>query len=63
METSQKFKKFRNNTLLKSIIIPIITIILSALIFYMTIPYIEEALPNGEEYSEQTVQTEAIENE
>lgn len=63
MNAPQKFKRFKINTLIKSIIIPLIIIITSALIFYMTFPYIESALPNGNAFNEQAVQTEAVEDE
>ncbi|MGN1421446.1 MAG: hypothetical protein ACI4XC_08040 [Eubacterium sp.] len=63
MNAPQKFKRFKINTVIKSIIIPLAIVISSALIFYMTFPFIEDALPNGSNYEEQAVQTEAIENE
>ena len=63
MDTPRTFKRYKNNTLVKSIIIPLIIIILSALMFYMALPYVEDTLPNENEYSEQIVQTEAVENE
>ncbi len=63
MDAPQKFKRFKTNMVVKSIIIPLIIIILSAMMFYMTFPFIENALPNGNNPDGQTVQTEAIENE
>lgn len=63
MNTHQRFKRFKRNTIIKSIVIPLLIVTLSALVFYMTFPYIENALPNGSDLNEQIVQTEAVDNE
>ncbi|MGN1328205.1 MAG: hypothetical protein ACI4V4_00730 [Eubacterium sp.] len=63
MNAPQKFKRFKINTVIKSIVIPLIIIVLSSMLFYVAFPFIESALPNGSNLDEQTVQTEAIENE
>lgn len=46
--------RFKENTLIKAIVIPLIITALAVIIFFVSLPAIADAVPNAEAYTAQT---------